>query len=103
MLGVGDVADDARGLDPFGAEVADGVVDVLLLARGDDDGGALEAQAEGDREADPLRRRRHDRHLPLQPLLLRRLHCCVGWFVGCFFDPTRESGGDGGIKTEATK
>ena len=37
-----------------------------LLAGGDDDGGALQAEALGDGEADPLRRRRHDGHLPLQ-------------------------------------
>ena len=37
-----------------------------LLPRGDDDGGALQAETLGDGEADPLRGRRHDGHLPLQ-------------------------------------
>ena len=37
-----------------------------LLAGGDDDRGALQAEALGDGEADTLRGSRHDGHLPLQ-------------------------------------
>lgn len=46
-----------------------------LLAGGDDDGGALETEALGDGEADPLRGGRHDGHLPHEPPALD-LH---GW------------------------
>jgi hypothetical protein len=41
-----------------------------LLAGGDDDGGALEAEALGDGETDALRGGRHDGYLPLQPTAL---------------------------------